>query len=266
MADVQDTGPLDWRIAIVDKAGRPTQEFQRRWSTQRSNNSLIGGVTFGSGPPTTTPGDGDEYIDTSTTPYTLYTGNGGSWHKVGPTEFTELSDTPASYTGKSKQLVRVNTGETALEFHPEAFLDLADTPSTYTGSGLKIVRVNTGATALEFVDPTTPLSAVGFVVLTGATGTNVGPMLLAPKAGSLVRCTVITKTSDPTTALTFTIKKNGSTIFTSSPTITAATSPGTVSTFTTLTTNPLPVALNDVFTLDITSGTSSWTATIQLES
>ena len=37
----QDTGPLDWRIAITDKAGRPTPEFQRRWAIQRNNNGLI---------------------------------------------------------------------------------------------------------------------------------------------------------------------------------------------------------------------------------
>lgn len=36
-----DTGPLDWRIGIVDKAGRPTPEFQRRWNSQRNNNTLI---------------------------------------------------------------------------------------------------------------------------------------------------------------------------------------------------------------------------------
>lgn len=32
------------------------------------------------------------------------------------TEFTELSDVPASYTGQAGELVRVNSGETALEF------------------------------------------------------------------------------------------------------------------------------------------------------
>ncbi len=75
---------LDWRTSIVDKAGRPSPEFQRRWDAQRNNNKLIGSVTLGSGAPPNTPApsDGSEYIDTSTVPYTLYTGNGGTWHQV----------------------------------------------------------------------------------------------------------------------------------------------------------------------------------------
>lgn len=35
---------------------------------------------------------------------------------AGATEFTGLSDTPSAYTGESLKLVRVNVGETALEF------------------------------------------------------------------------------------------------------------------------------------------------------
>lgn len=81
----QDTGPLDWRIAIVDKAGRPTPEFQRRWAIQRTNNGLIGSVTLGSGVPSNTPppADGAVYIDTSTDPFTEYVGFDGTWHQVG---------------------------------------------------------------------------------------------------------------------------------------------------------------------------------------
>lgn len=78
-------GPLDWRIPIVTPEGRPTVEFQRRWATQIGNNSQIGGITIGSGPPpgSPAPADGAQYADTSTTPYTLYIGNGGSWHQSG---------------------------------------------------------------------------------------------------------------------------------------------------------------------------------------
>ncbi len=46
MTTAKDTGPLDWRIAIVDQTGRPTPEFQRRWSTQRDNNAKIGVLSF----------------------------------------------------------------------------------------------------------------------------------------------------------------------------------------------------------------------------
>jgi hypothetical protein len=114
----KDTGPLDWRIAIVDKTGRPTPEFQRRWAIQRANNDLIGSVTLGSGAPPSTPApsDGAEYIDISTTPYTLYVGSAGSWHKVGAVKFTDLSDAPHSYSGKAGQFVQVNSGATGLQF------------------------------------------------------------------------------------------------------------------------------------------------------
>jgi hypothetical protein len=38
-----------------------------------------------------------------------------------------------------------------------------------------------------------------------------------------------------------------------------------VSTFTTLTSSPLPVAANDVFSIDITTGTGNWAFTAQME-
>lgn len=44
--DVKDLGPLDWRVSIVDQAGKPSPEFQRRWNSQRSNNTLISTVTM----------------------------------------------------------------------------------------------------------------------------------------------------------------------------------------------------------------------------
>lgn len=80
---IKDLGPLDWRTPIVTPDGRPTTEFQRRWITQEENNSQIGGIIIGSGPPTGVPADGAQYADTSTTPYTLYIGSGGAWGKVG---------------------------------------------------------------------------------------------------------------------------------------------------------------------------------------
>lgn len=112
----KDTGPLDWRIAITDKAGRPTPEFQRRWATQRANNALIGTITLGSGVPTGTPDDGAEYVDASATPPILYIGNSGMWLRIGVFEFIQLSDVPNSYSGAGSKIVRVNSGATALEF------------------------------------------------------------------------------------------------------------------------------------------------------
>jgi len=70
----------------------------------------------------------------------------------GTDEFIELTDTPSSYSGASLQGVRVNAGETALEFHDlvDSFLELTDTPSSYSGQALKVVSVNAGETGLEF--------------------------------------------------------------------------------------------------------------------
>ncbi len=82
---IANLGPLDWRIPIVTEEGRPTQEFQRRWAAQIGNNSQIGSITIGAGPPPAdpAPADGAQYADTSTTPYTLYIGGGGTWHLAG---------------------------------------------------------------------------------------------------------------------------------------------------------------------------------------
>ncbi len=82
---VTNLGPLDWRIPIVTPEGRPTQEFQRRWASQISNNSQIGSITIGSGPPPANPAptDGAQYADTSTNPYTLYVGGAGVWNLAG---------------------------------------------------------------------------------------------------------------------------------------------------------------------------------------
>lgn len=80
---VTDVGPLDWRVSIVDKSGRPSPEFQRRWNANRANTALIGTITFGSGAPTGVPQDGAEYVDTSTDPYGFYIGQDGTWHLIG---------------------------------------------------------------------------------------------------------------------------------------------------------------------------------------
>lgn len=89
------------------------------------------------------------------------------------TLFTALTDTPADYVGQSLKGVRVNSGETALEFYTSpppgasVFTSLTDTPVNYTGQGLKGVRVNSGATALEFFD----VPAAGVTLFTGLTDT-----------------------------------------------------------------------------------------------
>lgn len=106
---------------------------------------------------------------------------------------------------------------------------------------------------------------VGFIIGDGTAGTNVGPMLAATRNGTVSKCVIVVKASDASTVLTFKIKQNGTDVFSSDPTVAAATASGTVSTVTALTSTPLTVAANDVFSIDITSGTSSWKFTAQLE-
>lgn len=140
----------------------------------------------------------------------------------------------------------------------------ADTQWTCTTNA----TITPGTTALAFAQlsssGSTPLTLT-YILNTGATGTNVGPTLRAKRAGSFTECKVTVHASDGATALTFTIKKNGTAIFSSSPTVSAGASSGSISTFTTLTSSPLSVAKDDVFTIDVTSGSSAWQVTIDLE-
>jgi hypothetical protein len=164
---VQDLGPLDWRIGIVDKSGRPTPEFQRRWNTQRQNNGLIGSVTLGSGPPTTALADGAEYIDITATPPALYVGSNGTNLKIGVFSFIQLDDVPSSYTTEAGNIVRVDPGETGLEFSTlTAILD-----SLGTTQGSIIYRNATGWVVL------TPGTA-GQLLSTGGAGAD--PSWVAP--------------------------------------------------------------------------------------
>lgn len=123
----KDLGPLDWRTPIVDGAGHPSPEFQRRWNQQRTNNGLIGFVATGSGAPSSVPQDGQEYVDIGATPWVLYVGDNGAWSTVGPLAFTDLADAPHAYTSAGDKLVKVTTAADGLEFASiSAVLDLID--------------------------------------------------------------------------------------------------------------------------------------------
>ena len=85
MANPTDIGPLDHRVSIVDKQGKPSPEFQRRWNSNRANTALITGTTFGTGAPTATPsGDGQKYFDTSVNPYRAYVSYSGVYAPASP--------------------------------------------------------------------------------------------------------------------------------------------------------------------------------------
>lgn len=204
----KDLGPLDWRIAIVDKSGRPTPEFQRRWNLQRGNNAAAGTL---------------------------------SSVGIGSTTLT-VTNSPLLSDGVITVDLPTISGVAGTYSFPTLTVDSHGRITVISSTQL-------------------PLT-LSYIIQSGTTGTNVGPELIAPRAGVFNTCKVVTKVSDATNALTFTIKKNGTTIFGSAPSVAAGTSGGTVSTFTVTTTS---VAQNDVFTCDITTGAATWQVTIQLE-
>lgn len=118
---------------------------------------------------------------------------------------------------------------------------------------------------------------VGFVMNTGATGTNVGPMLPAPFDGTANVVVVVIKASDPSVPLTFDIIQQtvaqqtatpvqpGISIFSAPLTIPANTASGTLLTFVSLDEDPLTVEYNDIFTINISSGSTSWMFTAVVE-
>jgi hypothetical protein len=105
---------------------------------------------------------------------------------------------------------------------------------------------------------------VGFDIHDGSTGTNVGPMLPAPADGQLSRCVVVVKNSD-TTDCQFTIRQNGASVFVGPLLIPGGTASGSLLSSASLTTSPLAVARDDVFSIDIVAGSSTWQFTAQLE-
>lgn len=105
---------------------------------------------------------------------------------------------------------------------------------------------------------------VGFVIGNGSPGTNVGPMLPAPRNSSISQCIVVVKTSDALSSLSFTIRRNGAAIFGANPSIPAGTASGTSYSFG-LTSSSLTVTAGDIFTLDVLAGSASWAFTAQVE-
>jgi hypothetical protein len=105
---------------------------------------------------------------------------------------------------------------------------------------------------------------VGYDIANGTTGINVGPMLPAPGAGQFARCVVVVKSSDSTDCH-FMIKQNGVGIFTTAVVIPAGSLSGTLMGATNFTQSPLPVAKDDVFSIDILAGSGVWQFTAQLE-
>lgn len=122
------------------------------------------------------------------------------------------------------------------------------------------------------------LSGTGIQAASGAThgvslplspnGTPASPSGLyqtAPYSYTISACVFTTTTADPSTALVFNVKFNGTSILSgSSATISAATSPGTVTSLTLG--SSLTVTAGENFELDVTAGTSTWTGVISCHS
>jgi len=105
---------------------------------------------------------------------------------------------------------------------------------------------------------------VGYVINDGSAKTNAGPILTAPRNGNLTHCFTVVKVSDAGVAFSFQIKLNGTSVFSSAPSLAAGAAAGSTASFA-LTSTPLAVATHDLFTLDILTGSATWQLTAQLD-
>lgn len=167
------------------------------------------------------------------------------------------SQTPAAPSG-NQNVKFVSDGATPQQ-SVTAYLQKA------TSSLLGVMKPD-GTTLTVASDGTVSVNTLTFTfgLVSGSVGTNVARRELAPRAGHVSECAVVVEASDNSTALTFRIKQNGTDVFSSDPSIAAATTAGSVSYFTNLTSSPLSVAKNDIFTLDVTSGSATWSVTVYL--
>lgn len=210
----KDLGPLDWRTPIVDTNGRPSPEFQRRWNSQRFNNGLIGFVGTGDGPPTDPPtGNGQVYVDITSTPNLLYVGiDTTTWDTVGPVNFVDLADVAHDYVGNGNFLVQVDATEDGLIFTSiSEILDLIGSDQGdilyRDSSGWQVLSPGTGGFVLQTNGPGanpswvaqsgggsggTSLPLVNGASPPTAIGDTLGQMIAVPLGGSKA-ATIVTE-------------------------------------------------------------------------
>lgn len=95
--------------------------------------------------------------------------NGSDWQNIGDgtgggpgaTAFTSLTDVPSSYSGHSLKLVRVNTGETGLEFFAPTYILPGDTASMLSPYLRSNVAAATYTPLTRTISTTAPLSGGG---------------------------------------------------------------------------------------------------------
>ena len=92
-------------------------------------------------------------------------------------EFTSLADVPNTFAGSSLYSVRVNSGETALEFYSNPLVtgstQLLDMPSTLTGYSGYVLSVGTGETFYELIPYANSFLDLTDVTTTGLTHGNI---------------------------------------------------------------------------------------------
>ncbi len=110
--------------------------------------------------------------------YPQWNGTGFTWTAAGggpgASDFTDLGDVPATYSGKANYVVQVNPGATGLQFTALnallSFLQLTDVPAAYAGASNKVLACNLTENGLTFI----PLPSLGTVVNIATGDTNAG--------------------------------------------------------------------------------------------
>jgi hypothetical protein len=121
--------PLNIHLRITDEQGRPTPDFMQWWQSQLIANAdivpLVNAAQVSAVLDLLATGWGTllfrgqtlwEGLPPGAAGYTLVTQGPDASPVWAPLAFTDLSDTPVSYTGQAGKLVVVNDTETALEF------------------------------------------------------------------------------------------------------------------------------------------------------
>lgn len=184
--------PLNMQVAMVTKEGTPTPEFMRWWQEflvavnplafEEGISDLLDLIGTTQGAILIRTATAWALLTPGTTGQALITQGTAAdpiWDSVSGGAWIDLTDTPSSFSGDALRAVRVNAGETALEFYtPSAgvttWLALTDTPGSFSGEAGQVVAVNVGEDGLEFVDPAGNTTYIDPVVVfdMGTSGTQ----------------------------------------------------------------------------------------------
>jgi hypothetical protein len=114
--------------AAADAADNATLASANTYSDQASANALVQAEAYADAGDTATLASANTYSDQASANALVQA------LAADKDTFLELTDTPADYSGKGTQLVRVNAGETALEFAPSGTGGVAALDTEYATS------------------------------------------------------------------------------------------------------------------------------------